>query len=389
MSGSLRERDRRWKLLHAAMDEAGYDALVFAANDYRGHKGSLRYLADYNLAHRYGYAVMFAGAEPTLVLPQNLAGGRRPRTGWVSDYRYPHHLPTGLAEVLAARKKLSRVGVVGLNQVMKVEDYQALVSALPKASIEDASALFERVRSVKSDEEIRGVEESAYITDRCFERLLEITRPGMTERDVAAEMYRVAASLGAEDPLFLTMYADDEPTGPCPTFGAPRDRVLRPHDVFTFSYELVGPAGYWVELSRMVTFAPPAKTVGQMAGAVGAGMAAGLDALSPGTPMADVQKQVIAAVEAEGVKSSYWSGHGLGLDVLEEPWIGLDVVQDSGHAGAVSIAEAGMVLAMHPMLWDAGTAVMGYMADTYVVTADGARALSQFPVDIYRIPSGA
>ncbi|WP_168587911.1 M24 family metallopeptidase [Saccharopolyspora sp. ASAGF58] len=388
MSGSFRERDRRWNLLHTAMAEEGYDVLVIAGSDYRGHKGTLRYVADYNLAHRYGYSVIFAGHEPMMVLPQNLAGGRRPKTGWVSDYRFPHELAVGLVEALKSRQQNRRIGIVGLGEIMKVQEYLHIVRELPQAEVSDATAMFERVRAVKSEAELRGAEESAYITDRCFERLLEIARPGITERAVAAEMYSTAAALGGEDPLFLTMYADEEPGGPCPTFGAPRDRELRAHDVFTFSYELVGPAGYWVELSRMVTFAPPSEPVRRIAGAVSAGMAAAAQAIGPQVSTADVQKRVIEAVEAEGVKSSYWSGHGLGLDVLEEPWVGLDVVQDDSSAGAVPVLNPGMVLALHPMLWDAGTAAMGYMADTHIVTDTGCRALSQFPVQLYRLAAG-
>ncbi|MEV0972532.1 M24 family metallopeptidase [Microtetraspora glauca] len=384
-TGSLAERDRRWAALHRAMAAEGYDVLLFAGADYRGHKGSLRYIADYNLAHRYGYAVMFPGEEPVMVLPQNLSSGRRPHTGWVSDYRYPYNLGEGLAEVLAARGRSPRVGVVGLGQVMKVEDYLAVTRALPAARIEDASVLFDRVRAIKSPAELRAVRESAYILDRCFDRLLEIARPGMTERSIAAEMYRTAAAMGGEDPLFLTMYVDAEPAGPVPTFGAPRYRELRVNDVLTFSYELVGPAGYWVEFARMITFAEPSEPVSRLARAVGAGMGAACRALRPGVAMGDVQRDLIAAVEAEGVKSSYWSGHGVGLDVLEEPWVGLDVVQDSGNAGAVTETADGMALAIHPTLWDEETATMGYMSDTYVVSDGSCRALSKHPVQLYRV----
>lgn len=388
MSGSLRERDRRWGLLQAAMAEEGFDVLVVAGSDYRGHKGTLRYVADYNLAHRHGYAVLFADAEPIMVLPQNLAGARRPTTGWVADYRYPHDLGAGLVEVLKSRPRNGRIGVVGLGQIMKVQEYRHIVAALPRARIRDASAMFERVRAVKSEAELRGAEESAYILDRCFARLLEVARPGITERAVAAEMYATAARLGGEDPLFLTMYADTEPAGPCPTFGAPRGRELRAHDVFTFSFEVVGPAGYWTELSRMVTFAPPAEPVRRIADAVTAGMAAAAATIAPAVAAADVQKKVIEAIEAEGARSTYWSGHGLGLDVLEEPWVGLDVVQDDAAAGAVPVLGDGMVLALHPMLWDAESAAMGYMADTHIVTATGCRTLSQFPVQLYRPTAG-
>jgi Xaa-Pro dipeptidase len=384
-TGSLSERDRRWKALHQAMAAEGYDALLFAGADYRGHKGSLRYLADYNLAHRYGYAVMFPGEEPIMVLPQNLSSGRRPHTAWVSDYRYPYNLGEGLAEVLAGRGPAPRIGVVGLGQVMKVEDYLALAQSLPGARIEDAGQLFDRVRAIKSPAELQAVQEAAYILDRCFDRLLEIARPGMTERAVGAEMYQIAAGFGGEDPLFLTMYVDSEPAGPVPTFGAPRHRELRANDVLTFSYELVGPAGYWVEFSRMVTFAEPIEPVSRIARAVGAGMEAARQALRPGTSMSDVQRKLITAVEAEGVKSSYWSGHGMGLDVLEEPWVGLDMVQDSGNAGAVTETADGMVLAIHPTLWEEETAAMGYMSDTYIVSGGSCRALSKHPVQLYRV----
>lgn len=384
-TGSEAERDRRWTALHKAMAEEGYDALLFAAADYRGHKGSLRYIADYNLAHRYGYAVMFAGEEPIMVLPQNLASGRRPRTGWVTDYRYPYNLGEGLVEVLSSRGRGPRIGVIGLGQVMKVEDYLAVVQGLPSARVEDAQGLFDRVRSVKSEPELRAVRESAYILDRCFERLLEIARPGLTERAIAAEMYQTAAALGGEDPLFLTMYVDSEPAGPVPTFGAPRDRELGVNDVLSFSYELVGPAGYWVEFARMITFAEPPEPVARIARAVGAGMEAARQALRPGTPMGEVQRQVINAVEAEGAKSSYWSGHGMGLDVLEEPWVGLDMVQDSKNAGAVTTTSDGMVLAIHPTLWEDEHAAMGYMSDSYVVSEGFCQTLSKHPVQLYRV----
>lgn len=384
-TGSFEERDRRWRALHAAMLAEGYDALVFAGADYRGHKGSLRYVADYNLAHRYGYAVMFAGEAPIMVLPQNLTSGRRPATAWVEDYRYPYNLGDGLAEIIAGRKSALRIGIVGMGQVMKVEDFLKLQQALPDRQLLDAGATFERVRAIKSAAELEAVKEGAYILDRCFDRLLEVARPGLTERAISAEMYRTAAMLGGEDPLFLTMYADLEPTGPVPTFGVPRDRELGPTDLLCFSYEIVGPSGYWVEFSRMVTFAEPSDPVARMARAVSRGIHAASNALKPGSDLADAQQALLAAIEAEGTKTSYWSGHGMGLDVLEEPWVGLDVVQDGGDERALTTAADGMVLAIHPTPWDEKHGTMGYMSESFVITDGACRSLSDHPVQLYRV----
>ncbi len=359
--------------------------LLFAAADYRGHKGSVRYISGYNPCHRYAYAVMFPGEEPKVVLPQNLEADRRPRHGWVSEYLTPYNLGKGLAEELGRKGDSPHIGVIGLRQVMKIEDYQAIQENLPKAKISDADAMFSRLRATKSAAEQLAVRESAYILDACFDRLLEVAKPGMTEQQVAAEMFKVGSALGGQDPLFLTMYSEVNGDRARGTFGQPEDRVLGVNDVFTFSYEIVGPHGYWTELSRMVTFAKPTEAVANIAEAVSAGISAAEGALSPGTRFDEVQRAVIAAVEAKGAKSEYWSGHGMGLDVLEEPWIGLDVVGDDSSAGAVTAAENGHVLALHPTLWNDEFQTMGYMSDSYIIVDGAAEKLSKHPTQIHQI----
>lgn len=382
---SFVERDSRWQRISTAAEEEGYDVLLFAAADYRGHKGSVRYVSGYNPCHRYAYAVMFPGTEPVVVLPQNLESDRRPRSGWVSEYRTPYNLGAGLAEALGSRGDAPHIGIVGLRQVMKVEDYLAIKELLPNARISDAGPMFSRIRAEKSPAEQLAVRESAYILDACFDRLLEIARPGMTEQQVAAEMFRVGSALGGQDPLFLTMFSEVSGNDARGTFGQPEDRVLGVNDVFTFSFEIVGPNGYWTELSRMVTFANPTAAVAEIGDAVAAGMEAGQGALTPGTAFSDVQREVIKAVESRGAKSQYWSGHGMGLDVLEEPWVGLDMVEDESATGAVTAAADGQVLALHPTLWNEASQVMGYMSDSYVIVDGAAEKLSKHPTTIHQV----
>lgn len=382
---SFAERDARWNSLSEAARQEGYDVLLFAAADYRGHKGSVRYISGYNPCHRYGYAVMFPGEEPKVVLPQNLEADRRPRHDWVFEYLTPYNLGKGLAEVLGSKGDSPHIGIIGLRQVMKIEDYLAIKELLPKAKISDAGPMFSRIRSVKSAAEQLAVRESAYILDACFDRLLEMAKPGMTEQQIAAEMFKVGSELGGQDPLFLTMYSEVKGNAARGTFGQPEDRVLSVNDVFTFSYEIVGPNGYWTELSRMVTFAKPTSAVAEIAEAVSAGIDAAAQALVPGAAFGDVQRAVINAVEEKGAKSEYWSGHGMGLDVLEEPWIGLDVVGDDSDAGAVTKAADGQVLALHPTLWNDEFQVMGYMSDSYIISSGAAEKLSKHPTQIHQI----
>jgi Xaa-Pro aminopeptidase len=378
------ERERRAELLQSILRDLELDALILAGADYRGHKGTLRWVADHNLAHRYGFAIAAPGGAPELLLPFNLGMARR--GGWDVPTTFARDLRIGLPEALRAIGPMRRIGIVGLAQVMKVEDYLALRAAFPDAELVDAQDAFERVRARKTPEEIEGVRESVAIADACFDRLLEIVRPGITEREVGAAMYERCYALGGEDPLFLSMYPEPGDDGRLEgRFGPPSDRVLGAGDQLIFSFEQIGREGYWMELARMVVFGARTDVQQRMNRAVTAGLQAGAESMRPGKRPDEVQRAILDAVEAHGARSSYWSGHGIGQDVIEEPWLGLDVVQDRDVPSAWTLEE-GMVLSNHPYVVDDGGQGIGYMANTYVVGAAGGEALSRHPLDLVVVP---
>lgn len=374
------ERERRWDALQRLIADEGLDALVLAANDYRGHKGTLRWVGDFNLAHRYGYALAAPGRDPSLLLPENLA--LQPLGEWPIEVAYARDLGTGLAGALAELSP-QRIGVVGLGQVMKVEDYLAVRTALPEAEIVDATMAFERVRAAKNPLEAEGAREATRIAEAAFARLLEVVGEGVTERQIGAEVTRVALAEGGEDPLFLTMYGREREDGKVGGhFGVPADRVLRRGDVHTFSFELIGPLGYWMELARMVVIGPPDELARRLNAAVAAGLQAGGDALAAGAEPSAAQRAIEAAAADHGTRCAYWSGHGIGQDVIEEPWVGLDIVQDRDAPPAEPLAP-GMVLSLHPFVIDEEDRGIGYMADTFIVGESGATPVSGLSRDLY------
>jgi Xaa-Pro dipeptidase len=374
------EQHRRAAAIEQLMAGLELDALVLAGADYRGHKGTLRWVADYNLVHRYGFAIAAPGREPELLLPQNL-GMARPG-GWDVPVTFARDLRIGLPDALRAIGPMRRIGVVGLGQVMKVEDYLALTGAFPDAEIVDAGDAFERIRSHKTAYELEGVRESVAIADACFDRLLEIAWPGITEREIGAAMYERCYALGGEDPLFLSMYPEERDGRVEGRFGPPVDRVLDEGEQLVFSFELVGRMGYWMEFARMVVFGEPTELQQRMNDAVIAGLQAGAAQMLPGRRPDEVQQAILGAVARHGADCSYWSGHGLGQDVIEEPWLGLEIVQDRSVPSTWELAE-GMVLANHPYAVDREGLAVGYMANTYVVTPSGGEALSQKPLELY------
>ncbi|HYC82846.1 MAG TPA: M24 family metallopeptidase, partial [Solirubrobacterales bacterium] len=318
----------------------------------------------------------------SLLLPENLT--LQPLGRWGIEVAYARDLGAGLAAALAELRP-RRVGVVGLGQVMKVEDYLAVRAALPEAEIVDATIAFERVRAAKEPLELEGAREATRIAEAAFERLLEVAGEGVGERQIGAEVARTALAAGGQDLLFLTMYGREREDGTVGGhFGIPADRVLGRGDVHTFSFELIGPLGYWMELSRMVVVGPPDELAQRLNAAVAAGLEAGGDALAAGAEPGAAQEAIEAAATAHGTSCAYWSGHGIGQDVIEEPWVGLDVVQDREAPPPEPLA-AGMVLSLHPFVVDEGRRGIGYMADTFVVADGGATPLSNLSRNLYEV----
>jgi Xaa-Pro aminopeptidase len=76
---------------------------------------------------------------------------------------------------------------------------------LPNLKIVDVTDLFFELRSVKSDEEIRCLENSAQIADVGFEAHVNGYRAGMTEREYYAAIVHAMDAAGAEPPTFLLL----------------------------------------------------------------------------------------------------------------------------------------------------------------------------------------
>jgi Xaa-Pro aminopeptidase len=378
------ERDRRWAALSAAMGKDDLDALVVVANDYNGHRGGLRYVADYHLAAFYSYVVLPRGGEATVVLPMACVGCTR--SSWIGDYRFTQNMIGTLVDVLEALPSRDHIGIVGMSQIMRVEDYLHLVDRLPGTQFTDASALFEKVRAQKSPEEVAGIEEAAYIADECLALMIEIARPGVTTRELTAEAFKKNAALGGKDPIFLTMDATVVDGESMVRWSQASDTVVSPSDLFTFSFEMIGPSGYWVELARMMTFAPVTEDKAQIHAAVSATMQTAYAGLRPGVPPEEVQRDMIATSEAHETRVAYWLGHGIGQDVIEAPWLGREVIQaeDATRSTDLVVTE-NMAFAVHPWLLSARPGLAGYMADTVVAAPEGARILSRYPLDLIQV----
>ncbi len=102
-------------------------------------------------------------------------------------------------------KKNLRLGIDG--QHLTVAQQQRLKEKIPEVLFTPSEALLEDMGWVKDSFEIESIKKAVGIADTAFERILQLIRPGIRERELAAELEYQMAMLGSEKPAFESIVA--------------------------------------------------------------------------------------------------------------------------------------------------------------------------------------
>lgn len=269
-----------------------------------------------------------------------------------------------------------KVGLVGAD-AMPLPLYRHVEDILPAGTLVIAEDVVADLRNRKSAAEIVRMRRAARLSDLGYEVLLDTAKPGMRGFEVVAEMER-AMRLGGADYAnfwFASGPADDW-TVRMAEF-RPNDRTLQVGDQITCcSYAVYD--GYWAHAMRTGTLGGPSPQQQRMLPACLAAHRAGLSAMKPGVPFADVVAAVQQTAEAGGLElHSPRIGHGIGLDYGERPHF----VADSEE-----LLQPGMTLMLHPQMTIRGEAAFYVpLGDLCLVTDDGIEVLTQFPLEPFQI----
>ncbi len=375
------ERMKRLHKVEEVMKEKEYSAMLFVADSYLGKKGSLRYLFDNHLIHRYGYGLVLPN-KAYQILPSGLH--------YCTDRRIPDTLFPLDHEIMEVVRRFKEhgitdgvVGVVGLNHTMKLEDYFYLKSELPKIEWVDASIEFDRIRSIKSDDEIEGVREANRMIELGFDKIIENIKVGMTEEEAVSVAYQVVHALGAKDTLFLSL-SSENPGEVEPYFLNPRPRVINHGDYLIVSLEITGPSGHWVEHSRMFCFGKRNPEMERLSLAVAEGIKHAEKVMKPGVKVTEVQEELEIIAANYGYECGHLSGHGIGMDVIERPlvaaqtkttFVGVEVPSELD--GDMLYLKENMVISFHPQIVHPNKTQSAYMSDVFVINENGAERLSK------------
>ena len=235
----------------------------------------------------------------------------------------------GVERLGAEEEKLSHAEYLGYEKSLGME-------LLP------AQAIFSELRASKSEEEIGYLREAQAISEKALAEVLRIIKPGMTERQVAAELVYHMLLNGSEgnsfDPIVITGKKTSMP------HGVPGDEVIHEGDFVTMDFGCLK-HGYCSDMTRTIALGYVSEKMDKVYHTVLEAQLAGIAATKAGVAgreMDAAARNVINAAGFEGLFGHSY-GHSLGLLIHEGPYA--NTRNDKPMpAGAVVSAEPGIYI---------------------------------------------
>ena len=364
------------------MREAGLDALVMTYTENNIYFGDFLHVNSAVLKSRPYYTIFFAHDDhaPAYLVPHQDIDDVVRET-WIEDvrataeYRIPGRPSViwekekAIAEILAERG-LTKGRVGYENASLYVDIFRRLEQHLSTFELVPASELIGRLRAIKSPEELRRIQAAMDMTQAGASALLAEARVGVTEKQLAAAAKEAMMAAGAEAVKFLIVGTG---VNGAIVHGVPTDRAVRAGEVNRFdmgAYYM----GYPGDFARtFVVGGDPSDVDRTRYGAVHAAVQAGIAACVPGATAGEVYRaQMDAGRELLPDLTREHCGHGMGLEVHEEPMLFDD---------STFVLEEGMVVMIENGRYVPGEA--GYQLEDLVhVTKDGPRLMTDVPREL-------
>lgn len=224
----------------------------------------------------------------------------------------------GMAELLAAA--LSECGaekVAAEDEKLCRARWTALEKTLGRALL-PAGGLMGELRASKSEEEIASMIRAQRISEKALEEVLPLIRPGMTEKEVMAELVYHMLKNGSEgnsfDPIVVTGANTSMP------HGVPGDTPIREGDFLTMDFGSLAD-GYCSDMTRTVAVGYATEEMKNVYSVVLEAQLAGIAAARSGVPGRVIDKAARDVIEKAGYGQYFGHGfgHSLGLDIHEAP----------------------------------------------------------------------
>ncbi len=264
------------------------------------------------------------------------------------------------------------VRVIAVGDHMPAGHALRIQRAVPGSVLVPAGTAVAALRAQKSADEIDALAAAGAAIDLVHERIGEWLRPGRTEHDVAADITAAIVAAGHRQADFVIVGSGSN--GASPHHEA-SDRIIGAGDPVVI--DIGGPhrTGYFSDCTRTYQVAgdpdPEFRTVHEI---VQRAQQAGVDAAVVGAPCEAVDAAARQVIDDAGYGEYFITrtGHGIGLEVHEDPYM---------VAGNDRLIAAGMAFSVEPGIYLPGRFGVR-IEDIVIATADGPRRVNNCPRDL-------
>jgi Xaa-Pro aminopeptidase len=275
--------------------------------------------------------------------------------GW-TDAHDPYAVAAGL---------LPADGSVGIGDRIWGVHVLALQRAVPHARFISAAPVLGALRARKDPDELAALRRAARGADEAFRAICSSRFLGRREEEVAADLAELLVRNGHTRADFTIVGSGPNSASP---HHEPSGRTILPRDVVVMDFGGVL-GGYYSDTTRTVVVGEPPKDFEHVYGIVQEAQEAACDAAGPGVAAHDVDRAARTVIDRAGFGERFFhrTGHGIGLEVHEPPYI---------IAGNPTLLEPGMTFSVEPGIYLEGQFGVR-IEDIVVITEEGADRLNR------------
>lgn len=296
---------------------------------------------------------------------------------FITDFRYTQQAQkeiTGFEIVQHTKPIMEEVGIqlekMGVKSVGFEKDdmsygmfeiYQKAV----KSELVPVSGLVEKIRLIKTEQEIKIIKVAANIADAAFNHIITYITPGKTELEVSNELEFFMRKQGASSSSFDIIVASGLRSAL--PHGVATQKIIEKGDFVTLDFGALY-NGYISDLTRTVAIGEPSEQLKEIYQIVLEAQLKSLKEIKPG--MTGIQADAVARdhIKSKGYGEAFGHslGHGIGLEVHEGPGLSFR---------SKTVLEPGMVITIEPGIYVPNVGGVRIEDDT-VVTSTGNEKLT-------------
>jgi len=264
------------------------------------------------------------------------------------------------------------VGRVGFETVLPYAQYEALAGG--GLELVPRSGIVEAMRAMKDETELQLLRRACKITDRAFERLLDVHFIGRRERDVAWDLVQIFHDEGAES-VWPEFIVGSGPTGSHP-HGRAGDRKIGVGELVVVDAGCtIG--GYTSDYTRTFSTGPLDERLREAYEVVETAQDGALGGIRAGLTGVEADALARAIIDESDFRGTmgHGLGHGLGLDVHEDPRLSTE---------STDVLVPGNVVTVEPGVYVSGDFGIR-IEDDVVVTENGIENLTHLRKDLVEV----